>query len=103
MIAVLRMGHRPQRDKRVTTHVCLVARAFGANGIFIWRKDEKIKKNLNKLIKTWGGEFFVDFRNYKKILNEWDGTIVHLTMYGEKIDIIEEIREKSKDKNKRLR
>ncbi len=97
LIAVLRIGHRPQRDKRITTHVCLVARAFGADGIFIWRKDEKIKKNLDELVKAWGGDFFVDFKNYKKVLNEWEGIIVHLTMYGEKIDKIKEIREKSKD------
>ncbi|TLZ95287.1 MAG: tRNA (cytidine(56)-2'-O)-methyltransferase, partial [Methanobacteriota archaeon] len=30
MITVLRLGHRPARDKRVTTHVALTARAFGA-------------------------------------------------------------------------
>jgi len=35
MIAVLRIGHRPFRDKRITTHVALVARAFGADKIFI--------------------------------------------------------------------
>ena len=29
MITVLRIGHRPARDKRVTTHVALAARAFG--------------------------------------------------------------------------
>ncbi|MHC1579644.1 MAG: tRNA (cytidine(56)-2'-O)-methyltransferase, partial [Candidatus Alkanophagales archaeon] len=26
-VVVLRLGHRPERDKRVTTHVGLVARA----------------------------------------------------------------------------
>ncbi len=29
MIAVLRLGHRPERDKRITTHVALTSRAFG--------------------------------------------------------------------------
>ncbi len=99
LIAVLRIGHRPQRDKRITTHVCLVARAFGADGIFIWREDKKIKETLDDVVKAWGGDFFVDFKNYKKILDEWNGIIVHLTMYGEKIDKIEEIREKSKDRD----
>ncbi|MGC9107424.1 MAG: tRNA (cytidine(56)-2'-O)-methyltransferase, partial [Infirmifilum sp.] len=28
-VVVLRLYHRPDRDKRVTTHVALVARAFG--------------------------------------------------------------------------
>ena len=99
LIAVLRMGHRPQRDKRITTHVCLVARAFGADGVFLWRKDEKIKENMDKLRKTWGGDFFVEFKSYKKVLSEWKGIIIHLTMYGEKIDKIDEIREKCKDKD----
>ena len=35
MIIVLRIGHRIGRDKRITTHVALVARAFGANKIII--------------------------------------------------------------------
>ncbi|MGI0148094.1 MAG: tRNA (cytidine(56)-2'-O)-methyltransferase, partial [Thermoplasmata archaeon] len=34
-VTVLRLGHRPSRDKRVTTHVALVARAFGAAGILV--------------------------------------------------------------------
>ncbi|MCG7848715.1 MAG: tRNA (cytidine(56)-2'-O)-methyltransferase, partial [ANME-2 cluster archaeon] len=31
-IVVLRLGHRPERDQRVTTHVGLTARALGASG-----------------------------------------------------------------------
>ena len=38
MIIVLRIGHRIGRDKRITTHVALVARAFGANEIIIDKK-----------------------------------------------------------------
>ena len=34
-VYVLRIGHRPGRDKRITTHVALVARAFGANGFIL--------------------------------------------------------------------
>ena len=43
LIEVLRIGHRPGRDKRVTTHVALVARAFGAGGIYIPGGDDKLK------------------------------------------------------------
>jgi tRNA (cytidine56-2'-O)-methyltransferase len=32
-ITVLRLSHRVGRDERVTTHVGLTARAFGASGI----------------------------------------------------------------------
>src|SRR5207244_13617119 len=34
-IVVLRMGHRIPRDWRLTTHVCLTARALGAEGVII--------------------------------------------------------------------
>ena len=34
-IVVLRLGHRPERDARVTTHVGLTARALGASGMLL--------------------------------------------------------------------
>jgi len=87
MIAVLRIGHRIDRDKRVTTHVALVARAFGADAIFITTKDEKIKKNIQAVCKRFGGDFQVETGvDYKKIIKSWQGSIVHLTMYGEELD-----------------
>ena len=41
MITILRIGHRISRDKRITTHVALVARAFGADNILVDTKDKK--------------------------------------------------------------
>lgn len=82
MIAVLRLGHRPQRDKRVTTHVCLVARAFGADTIIVDRKDESLKKTITDVTKRWGGDFSITFKPWRTVLKTWKGTIVHLTMYG---------------------
>ena len=32
-VSVLRLGHRRDRDKRITSHLGLTARAFGANEI----------------------------------------------------------------------
>ena len=87
MIAVLRIGHRINRDKRITTHVALVARAFGADTIFITTKDEKIKKNIQLVCKRFGGEFQVETGlDPKKIIKSWKGTIVHLTMYGAELE-----------------
>ena len=37
-IVVLRLGHRLERDKRVTTHVGLVGRALGARGMLLAAK-----------------------------------------------------------------
>lgn len=87
MIAVLRIGHRIDRDKRVTTHVALVARAFGADIIYITTKDEKIKKNIQSVCKRFGGNFQVQTGiDHKKIIKSWKGAIVHLTMYGEELE-----------------
>ena len=96
MIVVLRIGHRPERDKRVTTHVALVARALGANGIYIDKRDEKIVKKVREVVERWGGDFFIEvMENWREFLKEWKkkGKIVHLTMYGINInDVIEKIK-----------
>jgi len=54
---VLRIGQRLVRDDRVTTHVALVARAFGASKIYMNEVDPEIKDTLNKINATWGGNF----------------------------------------------
>jgi tRNA (cytidine56-2'-O)-methyltransferase len=87
MITVLRIGHRIGRDKRITTHVALVARAFGTDRIIIDARDEQIEKNIRSICIRFGGNFEVESGvNAKKIIKQWDGAIVHLTMYGEKLD-----------------
>ncbi len=88
MIVVLRLGHRPERDKRITTHVCLVARAFGADGIIVaGEEDAKVRESVEDVVNRWGGPFFIEFRkNWRKVLREWKGKIVHLTMYGVHVD-----------------
>ena len=87
MINVLRIGHRIQRDKRTTTHVALVARAFGADKIYISTKDEKIKENINSITKKFGGNFQIETGiDPKKIIKKFKGIIVHLTMYGEELE-----------------
>ncbi|MCD6154880.1 MAG: hypothetical protein J7J22_03810 [Candidatus Verstraetearchaeota archaeon] len=102
-IYVLRIGHRPFRDKRVTTHVALVARAFGAKGIFIDFKDNAVASSIRRVCKLWGGEFKVEFvedpyafaKNWK--LNK--GEIIHLTMYGLNLpSVIEALKSSPKDK-----
>jgi tRNA (cytidine56-2'-O)-methyltransferase len=82
MITVLRIGHRPQRDKRITTHVALVARAFGADSIVISGEDPKIRETVDEVVDTWGGSFSLSFEGWKSFLSTFEGTVVHLTMYG---------------------
>jgi len=87
MITILRLGHRIARDKRITTHCALVARAFNADTILIDTEDKKIEKSLKSTCERFGGEFKIQTGiNSKKIINNWKGQIVHLTMYGEKLD-----------------
>jgi len=87
MITILRIGHRISRDKRITTHVALVARAFGADKIHIDTVDKKIEATIRSTIGRFGGDFKVETGvNVKKFIRNWNGDIVHLTMYGEKLD-----------------
>jgi tRNA (cytidine56-2'-O)-methyltransferase len=88
LLAVLRLGHRPLRDKRITTHVCLVARAFGAAKVLLTERDDALVRNVRSVNARFGGglEVEVDARSHKAILAAWKqrgALVVHLTMYGE--------------------
>jgi len=86
-VTVLRLGHRPSRDKRVTTHVALVARAFGASGILVDTPDPSLVRVVRGVVRNFGGEFAIETGvNWRRRLKTWPGTVVHLTMYGEPID-----------------
>lgn len=83
MITVLRLGHRPQRDKRITTHVALTARAFGADSIVVDSHDSVLEETINGVVKRFGGSFtIVTGVNWKKYLESIHAVKVHLTMYG---------------------
>lgn len=90
MLSVLRLGHRFQRDFRVTTHCGLVARAFGADRIYIAGDyDEKLITRIKKIVERFGGPFYVDYvKNWIPLVKthkETYGIVVHLTMYGQKL------------------
>ena len=59
VIEVVRIGQRLVRDDRVTTHVALVARAFGCAKIFMTEVNPEIRDTLEKINNTWGGNFIV--------------------------------------------
>ncbi len=90
-VYVLRLGHRPERDKRISTHVALTARAFGAKGIYFDTYDEKVFESVKDVVDRWGGDFFIEYTNWKKLLKDFQGLKVHLTMYG--IPLIEKVEE----------
>ena len=98
-IWVLRLGHRRFRDQRLTTHVALTARALGCEGIILsGEKDEKIVENVEEVVENWGGPFEIKYqKDWRRIIKNWNGKKIHLTMYGlpiqNKINEIKKIKE----------
>jgi tRNA (cytidine56-2'-O)-methyltransferase len=96
-IVVLRLGHRPERDARITTHVGLTARALGARGMMLTARDRSEADSIDRVVKAWGGDFWVrtgvSYRSEMKRAREKGGLVVHLTMYGVNLpDCIDRIR-----------
>ena len=87
MITVLRIGHRPARDKRVTTHVALTARAFGAGKVLVDARDPPLEKTVRDVVRRFGGPFEIETGvPWRRVLREFRGTKVHLTMYGLRLE-----------------
>lgn len=103
-LMVLRIGHRIQRDVRVTTHVCLTARALGADGIMVTDvKDRRLSEAIARVSSEFGGNFTVETgKPWRRVLGEWQklgGKVVHLTAYGMPLPkVIDEIRSSGEDK-----
>ncbi|TYL37713.1 tRNA (cytidine(56)-2'-O)-methyltransferase [Natronococcus pandeyae] len=94
-VAVLRLGHRPGRDERMTTHVGLTARALGADRVWFPDNASQSLETVEDITNRFGGPFDVDLTaSPKALIRDWEGRIVHLTMYGERVQDVEaEIRE----------
>ncbi len=94
---VLRMGHRFFRDSRVTTHVCLTARALGADGVIIAdREDKALEATIGEVARRFGGNFSIESgKPWRKTIRDWSdegGKVVHLTAYGLRLpDVVQEI------------
>lgn len=86
MIVVLRLGHRPKRDQRVTTHVALTARALGADEIWVSTEDEGLERTVKGVVDRFGGRFKIKTGvDWRKAVKAWKGDVVHLTMYGQRL------------------
>jgi tRNA (cytidine56-2'-O)-methyltransferase len=100
-VVILRIGHRPERDQRVTTHVGLTGRALGARGMYLAASDKGVVQSIADVTERWGGEYFCeDNVKWRSCIKEWKaagGVVVHLTMYGLNLpDIIGDIRPNNK-------
>jgi tRNA (cytidine56-2'-O)-methyltransferase len=95
---ILRLGHRPYRDQRITTHVMLAARALGAEGaLYTGVRDESMEQSVKRVVENWGGSFTVRYvESWRHAIKDWrerSGKVVHLTMYGLPIQrVIKEIK-----------
>ena len=90
---VLRLSHRLPRDERTTTHIALVARAFGANSIaYSGQHDAGLETSVSRLADQWGRKtvsgsmFSVSYEksavSFIKKRKREGFAVVHLTMYG---------------------
>ncbi|MFC5970397.1 tRNA (cytidine(56)-2'-O)-methyltransferase [Halomarina salina] len=82
-VAVLRLGHRPGRDNRMTTHVGLTARALGADRVVLAGDATQSRATIEDITDRFGGPFAVEQTDEpKRVVREFPGRVVHLTMYG---------------------
>lgn len=89
-VAVLRLGHRPGRDERMTTHVGLTARALGADRLVLANAGSSRRDTVEDITDRFGGPFTVETTEQpNRFLKDWPGSVVHLTMYGEQVQSVE--------------
>ncbi|MEW6748578.1 MAG: tRNA (cytidine(56)-2'-O)-methyltransferase [Candidatus Micrarchaeota archaeon] len=116
-IEVLRLSHRLPRDERISTHVALVARAFGASSItYTGQHDSGLEESVKRICERWGGKvagsgpegagaagscFSISYEKsalpFIKKKKKEGFAIVHLTMYGLPVqDAVGRMREREK-------
>ena len=90
-VVVLRLGHRPGRDNRMTTHVGLTARALGADRVVIAGEASGPKETIEGVTERFGGPFGVELtESHRRLIREWPGIVAHLTMYGLPVQDVED-------------
>ncbi|MCG1002650.1 MULTISPECIES: tRNA (cytidine(56)-2'-O)-methyltransferase [Halobacterium] len=90
-VAVLRYGHRPGRDDRMTTHVGLTARALGADRVVLPGNAGQSEQTVADITERFGGPFDVELTDeLDAFIRDWEGCVVHLTMYGERLQDVED-------------
>jgi len=89
-VVVVRYGHRPGRDDRMTTHVGLTARALGADRVVVPDNAGQSVETVQDITDRFGGPFEIEQSgSLNALIRNFEGTIVHLTMYGLPIQDVE--------------
>ena len=96
---VLRLGHRPGRDERMSSHVGLTARALGADKVVFAGEAAGPAGTVADITDRFGGPFETEVQeSYRALLRDFPGSVVHLTMYGLPVEEVEaDIRETHRD------
>ena len=88
----------------MTTHVCLTARALGADGVYIADvQDRELVERVSRVVQEFGGNFTIEAgKPWRSTVNEWKrggGKIIHLTAYGLPLPkVVARIRRSDADK-----
>jgi tRNA (cytidine56-2'-O)-methyltransferase len=78
----------------MTTHVGLTARALGADRVILPDNAGQASETVADITDRFGGPFEVErTAELDARIREWPGTVVHLTMYGERVqDVASDVR-----------
>ena len=70
----------------MTTHVALSSRALGAKGIYVDTYDEVLEENIRSVVDRFGGDYTIKTGvSWKDAIRDFQGKVVHLTMYGQTV------------------
>jgi tRNA (cytidine56-2'-O)-methyltransferase len=73
----------------MTTHVALTARALGADRAVLVGDASQARETVTDITDRFGGPFDVTVTDaYRPLLRDWEGAVVHLTMYGEPVEAV---------------
>jgi tRNA (cytidine56-2'-O)-methyltransferase len=74
----------------MTTHVGLTARALGADRVVFAGEATDALETVRDVTDRFGGPFTAELTEQPRAtLRDFEGSIVHLTMYGERIEAVE--------------
>ncbi|MBR2394152.1 MAG: tRNA (cytidine(56)-2'-O)-methyltransferase, partial [Candidatus Methanomethylophilaceae archaeon] len=61
----------------------LSSRALGAKGIYVDTYDDVLEENVRSVVDRFGGDYSIKTGvSWKEAMRDFDGVVVHLTMYG---------------------
>ena len=86
-LTIIRLSHRAGRDPRMSTHLGLTARVYGAtNYLLCGDNDSAVLESINDVNERFGGSMIARFEEsplgFLRRFIANGGIAVHLTMYG---------------------